>query len=342
MRVLRNSCLVFSVALFATACFDNDKLTGTVQKLELIARKDYSPVRFTDGTHRFPKDTKFQIPARIEVLHGNAGNHKSYLFFKKQRDKKESSCEYRGGSSQGEPKGQKELDKAKFYHFVKCDNGMKVEDVATALDLRLRAENGGDSKASKYTQIKAVISYESAAAPTPTATPRVTPTTVPTATPTSVPTATPTPDIFAGLPPDPGEAGKVTLQGIDADNDGVRDDIQRLIQQTAPTSKPIRNALKQYAANAQKLFVAIGNDSEVARLVQESSNSSECAMHVMRSIEPRPDRLEVMNKLRASLVNTSARIRAEFETGKAVSGKVIEGIPVGQEAQACKFDINAR
>jgi len=31
------------------------------------------------------------------------------------------------------------------------------------------------------------------------------------------------------LPPDPGEAGKATLTGIDVDRDGVRDDLQRYI-----------------------------------------------------------------------------------------------------------------
>src|SRR5216683_231714 len=36
------------------------------------------------------------------------------------------------------------------------------------------------------------------------------------------------------LPPDPGAAGKATLQGIDSDGDGVRDDIQRYIALTYP------------------------------------------------------------------------------------------------------------
>jgi hypothetical protein len=31
------------------------------------------------------------------------------------------------------------------------------------------------------------------------------------------------------VPPDPGEAGKQTLEGIDSDNDGVHDDVQRWI-----------------------------------------------------------------------------------------------------------------
>ena len=37
------------------------------------------------------------------------------------------------------------------------------------------------------------------------------------------------PQHLANLPPDPGEAGKLTIDGIDADKDGVRDDVQRCI-----------------------------------------------------------------------------------------------------------------
>jgi len=49
------------------------------------------------------------------------------------------------------------------------------------------------------------------------------------------------------LPPDPGEAGKVTLEGIDSDGDGVRDDVQRYIALTYPDSEKTRLALTQHA-----------------------------------------------------------------------------------------------
>lgn len=47
------------------------------------------------------------------------------------------------------------------------------------------------------------------------------------------------------LPPDPGEAGKATLAGIDSDNDGVRDDVQRWIVINYPNSQKTRAALVQ-------------------------------------------------------------------------------------------------
>ena len=55
------------------------------------------------------------------------------------------------------------------------------------------------------------------------------------------------------VPPDPGEAGKATLEGIDSDNDGVRDDIQRYIVLTYPNSEKTRAGLTQLAVTYQDL-----------------------------------------------------------------------------------------
>ncbi len=47
------------------------------------------------------------------------------------------------------------------------------------------------------------------------------------------------------LPPDSGEAGKATLEGIDSDHDGVRDDIQREIFFQYPESERMRKGFSQ-------------------------------------------------------------------------------------------------
>jgi len=54
------------------------------------------------------------------------------------------------------------------------------------------------------------------------------------ASPASPNVAAPTdciPQHLTNLPPDPGQAGKLTIDGIDVDKDGVRDDVQRWIAQ---------------------------------------------------------------------------------------------------------------
>ncbi len=59
------------------------------------------------------------------------------------------------------------------------------------------------------------------------------------------------------LPPDPGEAGKQTLLGIDSDNDGVRDDVQIGIAHYYPENENARKALNQLARAIQIAFVSI-------------------------------------------------------------------------------------
>jgi hypothetical protein len=314
-----------------TGCPDDEQqLPAGALSLELNARKDYRPAKFTDGLYSFAKDTQFQIPSKLVVASGDAEEYRGTLYFKKAQDKKESRCDYKGVEFDARRKG--ESQKERVFTFVKCDGKLKSGSVTLAKDLRLRVGGSEDGKKAGFTILKASILY-AGGAPTPT----------PTAVVTATPTATPTPDIFAGLPPDPGEAGRETVLGIDSDNDGVRDDIQRWIVQTAPNSKPIRNALRQYAANARKLYAALGNDAEVLRLVQESSNSSDCAHYVMK-VEGMPNQLDVLDSLRALLINSYLRRKAESEVSNAASGQTFGGsnVQFAKESDACKFDVNDR
>jgi hypothetical protein len=321
--------LVSSVML--TGCFDEDlALRGQPLTLELAARKDYRPSRWTDGNHSFEKDTRFQIPAKLEVVSGTAGNHKSYLFFKKAKDKKESRCEYKGGRSQANPKGQKELDKEKAYLLVKCDGGFKSDSIALAKDLRLRVDHGGNEKESSFTVIRASILYEGAR-PTPTPSP----TPVATSTPSPTPTASPTPDIFAGLPPDPGEAGKATLAGIDADNDGVRDDVQRFIKASYPNSLPQRRAATQFAKGLQaSLREEEASVQEVHAWAAKELRNGECLVFIFGFEEMANQR----PKLRQAILNTDARNRAHLRWMKNMGGFYGSLVQRGQESATCDFN----
>ncbi len=322
--------LALGACVVLTGCFDEDKLPGVPLKLELTARKDYRPSRWTDGLHSFVKDTKFQIPAKIDVVFGNSGNHKSYLFFKKAKDKKESRCEYKGGSSQSHPKGQKELDNARVYKFVKCDDGLKADDVAVAKDLRLRLDNGGNEKESAYTIIKATILH-AGAAPTPTPTVVVTPRVTPTPLVTSTPTPSPTPDIFAGLPPDPGEAGKATLLGIDADNDGVRDDVQRWTVQNIPSAPRIRALVKTRQARFQATILAkISGSNVIPRAVSEMKSTA-CVLNELEKTLTEKEASLILRELGALELNTRERFEAEREISRTLSGYTGEILPTDAE-----------
>ena len=65
-----------------------------------------------------------------------------------------------------------------------------------------------------------------------------------------------------GLPPDPGEEGKKTLQGIDSDNDGVRDDIQRYIALEVE-DEATQAILTDYSMSVQKYMIPEGELEDI-------------------------------------------------------------------------------
>ncbi|MGH8488103.1 MAG: hypothetical protein ACREXS_04330 [Gammaproteobacteria bacterium] len=72
------------------------------------------------------------------------------------------------------------------------------------------------------------------------------------------------------MPPDPGEAGKAALEGIDSDGDGVRDDIQRYIALNFPDSAKTRAALTQQAKTFQSMLIGANDKSASMRNAMES------------------------------------------------------------------------
>lgn len=66
------------------------------------------------------------------------------------------------------------------------------------------------------------------------------------------------------LPPDPGEAGKQTLAGVDSDADGIRDDIQRFIALSASNDQQ-RMAMTKYARAMQEDIIAPTDETPNAR-----------------------------------------------------------------------------
>ncbi|WP_175453074.1 hypothetical protein [Microbulbifer yueqingensis] len=57
------------------------------------------------------------------------------------------------------------------------------------------------------------------------------------------------------IPQDPGEEGKATVAGIDSDNDGVRDDIERYISLAYDSDPAVRDSLYQFAAAQQSAII---------------------------------------------------------------------------------------
>jgi len=74
----------------------------------------------------------------------------------------------------------------------------------------------------------------------------------------------------------PGSAGEKTLEGIDADNDGLRDDVEIWINETIKERNE-RMAIKQYARDQIKFMMGHNKSKdEVIKLHQKRMNSNEC------------------------------------------------------------------
>jgi hypothetical protein len=119
------------------------------------------------------------------------------------------------------------------------------------------------------------------------------------------------------LPPDPGEAADDAIEGIDANKNGIRDDVELAIFEEYPDSAKTRAVLLQYALALQmEMTQEIVNTDIVIAAVQEESRAYLC----VGDIFPRGDitrKVEESDKLRSFVenlqVNTEARNQARDE-----------------------------
>jgi len=136
--------------------------------------------------------------------------------------------------------------------------------------------------------------------------------------------------IFANLPPDPGAAGKTTLAGIDSDNDGVRDDVQRWIVMTYPNSQKARAAFRQFAVDYQNAILDVTSKAVVRNNFISMQRSMACLQYV------RTDFFDVALSLKPVVLNTTARSRSFLKGDNLLSGGIYKGIARG--AQNCNFN----
>ena len=123
-----------------------------------------------------------------------------------------------------------------------------------------------------------------------------------------------------------------TVAGVDADNDGVRDDIETYIDQTysGGTDGPTRDALRQYAKAAQAAMLEAGDQARSVTHAQERFRAIECLM-ARRPV----DFPTVFSDLRARILNTDARSKAYLQADGQVTATQIALLPADQWPAAC-------
>lgn len=121
-----------------------------------------------------------------------------------------------------------------------------------------------------------------------------------------------------GLPPDPGEQGTLTLEGIDSDGDGVRDDVQRAIYQEFAEPE-VHDALMSFARVAQTalLDAAAGEDARDA--VVQMAEATECLIAADEA-----NAGAALLTIEAALANTAQRSQAYLDFNAQLSGTLQE------------------
>ncbi len=136
------------------------------------------------------------------------------------------------------------------------------------------------------------------------------------------------------LPPDPGQAGMQTLNGIDSDGDGVRDDVERWIYLQYPSSQRTQFALTQLA----KTYLDGVSDSDIPQLGLPDIFEAFYAQECLAAVRPN-DFLSIAEQLQALVLNTPARISAD-EAEESNSGNTLfyTSPPTNQFQSRCSFN----
>src|SRR3989344_4218513 len=81
----------------------------------------------------------------------------------------------------------------------------------------------------------------------------------------------------AHLPPDPSvQENNATVAGVDVNQNGIRDDVERAIFKKYPTDKKSRAAALQYAKALQMEFTQVYNSETLVAVIQEEDRGFIC------------------------------------------------------------------
>ena len=133
------------------------------------------------------------------------------------------------------------------------------------------------------------------------------------------------------LPDDPGRYGRLTLEGVDNDGDGLRDDIQIYIAETYAHSEKLRRVIADMAIAQQDFILSAGDLEKTLDARERRSRAIACLWY----IDP-DNAYKIHKQFKPRLLNTEARTRAYIQADGQLSGMVF-GLP-GDGKSQCSFD----
>ena len=135
--------------------------------------------------------------------------------------------------------------------------------------------------------------------------------------------------IGKNLPPDPGAEADKTIQGIDANKNGIRDDVELAIFKAYPDSAKTRAVLLQYALALQmEATQKVVNEETVTAVAEEASRGFDCVGSIVERGEGDFERLNIfLDFVKNKQFNTEQRKKAQkdFYKGKLGSYELPSG-----------------
>lgn len=145
-----------------------------------------------------------------------------------------------------------------------------------------------------------------------------------------------TPLLLTKLPPDPGPAGKLTIEGIDADQDGVRDDVQRYIAIKYGTSERAVKALTLIAKSAQSQ-VLLGDSVTSEQAYEIAQKASDIALCYVHTVDQKIRNERALDFVNTQVTNTPDRFERYRKFDRLLANRVF----LASEAEvpeACGYD----
>ena len=141
------------------------------------------------------------------------------------------------------------------------------------------------------------------------------------------------------MPDDPGSAGKETLEGIDTNRNGVRDDMERYIDQRFGASAKERAIALQYARASQ---IIIREPEQALELDRYMTDAIDCKWYYYKNYEKRFEYRQEHrifdNDFEDHMFDTKERLRAYIRYNGALSGHIFGDRE--QTKENCLIDID--
>lgn len=141
------------------------------------------------------------------------------------------------------------------------------------------------------------------------------------------------------LPPDPGAAGLQTIEGVDSDADGVRDDLQIYLANRFGDADVDRRALRQITIDLQDQLAPNQTESDYVATATRLHRSIGCYVFGESDLQPEQRATEI-SALQAKVVNTRERQDAYRSFDAAVGGQVFASLSIDQQSDACTSDVD--